>query len=277
MSKQVQYKLLSIDLDGTLLTKFKRITKKDLISLYNYGSQGGLILINTGKSLQSSYKYIQQVKAATGNIKYCSCLNGNLIYDIDKHEIIHYNSIKSEDCKKIYDIVRQHKNKYMCYPIAPGDHKHPKIKNQSNLGILMTRINEIMKYNRTKNPFIEESYKINILTVAKKIDHDIIKEIEALGTVDVLTTNERLFEIVKKGSNKGTSLKKIMQIYNLKKEDVAAIGDSHNDLAMFYEAGTAFLVKDKRAEDLRNAADFIITKKKNKVSEVINNYILKQW
>ncbi len=121
---------------------------------------------------------------------------------------------------------------------------------------------------------IEESYKVNIVASLKKIHPEVAKEIEALGTVDVLTTNDRLYEIVTKGTNKGTSLKKIREIYKFDKKDVAAIGDSHNDLAMFYEAGTAFLVKDKKSEDLRQAADYVITKKKNKVSEVINNYIL---
>ncbi len=268
-----KYKLLSIDLDGTLLTKFKRITRKDLISLYRYSSAGGNIFINTGKSLQSTYKYLNKIQTVTNNMKYCSCLNGNLIYDINKKKVIHYNSIMANDCQKIYDIIQKHNKHFMSYDVE--DYSQPiELKESSNFKILSQRYKQIMHYNRTSDPKIKESHKINIVSVMKPIDHVIAEEIEQLGDVDVIQTNNRLFEIVKKGSNKGTSLNKVMDLYGFKKEEVAAIGDSNNDLEMFKAAGTSFLVNKKAPTKLKKEANAVISTKKNKVTQVIEHYIL---
>ncbi len=269
-----KYKLLSIDLDGTLLTKFKRVTKSDLLSLYNYSKLGGIIFINTGKSLQSTYRYILKLQNITNNFRYCSCLNGNLIYDVNKKEIIYSNSIMADDCKKVFDIVRDHKQKYMSYE-TPTD-KHINLEKQSHIKIFSDRIKQVLHFNNSANPTIKSACKLNILSIGKKIDEAIIDEIKSVADVDVIKTNARLFEVVKRGSNKGTSLKKIMDIYQLNKDDVAAIGDSNNDISMFEASGTSFLVNNKKVSiELRKAATFNVKTRKNKVSKVINNYVLK--
>ncbi len=269
-----KYKLLSIDLDGTLLTKFKRITKKDLLSLYNYSAAGGNILINTGKSLQSTYRYMRKLQTVTKQMKYCSCLNGNLIYDINKEEVIYYNSIMAQDCKKIFDIVRSHKKRYMCYEV-PQDPKHIKLEDVSHLKVLKDRYCQTRYYNKVKNPDIKSSYKINVIGFPKPIGQDIVADIKAATDVKVIQTNDRLFEIVNNGSNKGTSLTKITNMYGFKQADVASIGDSNNDLEMFKASGAGFLVKKRPGSELEKAASQVVPSRKNKVSKVINNYILK--
>ncbi len=63
--------------------------------------------------------------------------------------------------------------------------------------------------------------------------------------------------------NKGTALKYIIHKLQLKKEEVASIGDSEVDVPMFYESGYSFLVNDKFSvgNEVQRLTNLIITKR----------------
>ncbi|MGL4951854.1 MAG: HAD family hydrolase, partial [Mycoplasma sp.] len=75
-NKKIKYKLFSIDLDGTLLTRRKKISDEDMSALKVYMENGGEVLVNTGKSLNSTLKHIKQIEDGTGfKLNYLSCLS----------------------------------------------------------------------------------------------------------------------------------------------------------------------------------------------------------
>jgi hydroxymethylpyrimidine pyrophosphatase-like HAD family hydrolase len=61
----MKYKLFGIDLDGTLLSKNKRISNKNLQALSRYINDGGIPVIITGRSFVSSREYVRKIEQYT--------------------------------------------------------------------------------------------------------------------------------------------------------------------------------------------------------------------
>lgn len=49
--KNIKYKLFSIDLDGTILSRiFKKPSKKNCLAIQNFMNCGGIIILNSGRA-----------------------------------------------------------------------------------------------------------------------------------------------------------------------------------------------------------------------------------
>jgi hypothetical protein len=106
----MKYKLFAIDLDGTLLSKNKKIKEENLIAIKDYQNLGGEPVIITGKEVSSAKYYIDIINKYTGHkIKYLAALNGNIIIDLLTDEIIYSQKLDNDICQKIYNIVQKNK------------------------------------------------------------------------------------------------------------------------------------------------------------------------
>jgi hydroxymethylpyrimidine pyrophosphatase-like HAD family hydrolase len=78
----MKYKLIAIDIDGTLANGFNKISKKNLDALHKYYKKGGEIVICTGRSLLTTLDTVEKIETAIeGKIKYVICSKGAYIYD----------------------------------------------------------------------------------------------------------------------------------------------------------------------------------------------------
>jgi Cof subfamily protein (haloacid dehalogenase superfamily) len=75
------------------------------------------------------------------------------------------------------------------------------------------------------------------------------------------------------GVNKGTSINYIANKLGIKKEQIAAIGDSNNDLAAFESASLKIAVKSK-SKKLIEASSIYLSYSRNAVADAIRNHIL---
>lgn len=101
-NKKTSYKLLSLDLDGTLLSPILRRAKKaDCLAIQDYISAGGIPFINTGRPPWAVEKIINRIQSAGKHkLKLLSSLNGSYIKDFSDGEVI-TSTISHEYCKRI--------------------------------------------------------------------------------------------------------------------------------------------------------------------------------
>lgn len=258
-------KLLSIDLDGTLLNKWKNISKPDLNSLKKFEEQGGIIIINTGKTLRPTLKIIKKINRYLKDpIKVCSCLNGNIIYDCVKKELISYTYMPKNIFQQVRSIAKQHML-IMGYYRLIGNNKQA-----INQNIIKTKQNLI-------NPFSKknfDTYKINLIAKWRTLFNKpcLMDDLENIKEIEVLKTNHRLFEIVSSQSNKGKSLEIVCNYLKVPLDKVGTIGDSWNDVPMFKKSKFSFLVSNKYAKQIAKYATHYIDVKKHRVKRVIDQY-----
>ncbi|MEG1820866.1 MAG: HAD hydrolase family protein, partial [Malacoplasma sp.] len=102
------YKMAFIDLDGTLLSLFDRISLSNLKSLKKYKYLGGEIVLCTGRWPISAYKINTILENYNGKKnRYLVCLNGALIYDLLSKKTIRKEFIESSICEKILNIRKE--------------------------------------------------------------------------------------------------------------------------------------------------------------------------
>lgn len=85
--------ILSIDLDGTLLTDDKKISSYTLEVLKKCQKRGCKILINTSRSYIRTLEISEML-----NADYTSCFNGNYVFS--KDEVLHKKCLGKNICKR---------------------------------------------------------------------------------------------------------------------------------------------------------------------------------
>ena len=79
------YKLVAIDLDGTLLNSYGQVSEKNRSALQKIQEKGTRVIISSGRSTNS----VKNIANDIGIDSYIICGNGSLIYDLQSEEIIY--------------------------------------------------------------------------------------------------------------------------------------------------------------------------------------------
>ena len=88
--------ILFSDMDGTLLTRKKEITQKDLDAIKRFTSLGGKFTVATGRTVQTFEQYRDMLDINIPIILF----NGALIYDYSTKDTLYMNSLP-ENAKDI--------------------------------------------------------------------------------------------------------------------------------------------------------------------------------
>lgn len=109
------YKLIAIDMDGTLLKEDKTISVKTKQALKAANSLGIKIVLTSGRPIQGIKSYLNELKL-TGKDDYVISLNGALICKCDDYSIISSNeTLKGRDLKYIYNKVKDLKTYFHAF------------------------------------------------------------------------------------------------------------------------------------------------------------------
>jgi HAD superfamily hydrolase (TIGR01484 family) len=162
----LKYRLLAIDLDGTLLSKSKKISANNFIALHRYISNGGSCVIMTGRSITSAERYAKQIDDYTQNkSKFIIALNGAYVKNLSTGESIK-NPIDENIAKDIYAYAKKNKLSTWFYT-EESIAKKGVISTWSFLAIILKYLQCIRLF-RFKKGVNLASFKLNILSFSKK-------------------------------------------------------------------------------------------------------------
>lgn len=256
-------KIIALDFDGTFLNSLKEIPQENLEALALAKEKGVLIVPATGrlpKAIPEPFK---------SESPYYICVNGAIVYDSIKHEIISTEYISNETALKIYSFAKTLPCIYDSYI--------------ENVGY----INKDM-YDMLEDYFIDKFYAKVVKTVRTPIDDlekfvienhhtpqkmqyffqdlDLRDQIMLQINKDypdlVATTSlESNIEINQKNATKGNALEKLCKYLDIPIECSVAIGDGTNDLSMIKSAGIGVCMING-ADECKEVAD-IVTKYDN--------------
>ena len=272
----MNFKLLALDLDGTLLNDNCEISTENLSSIGKAIGAGIKVIITTGRSYPSAKKYINQVNSPDPAVTYTGAviqihekiirritINNELTHDLlNTIRAIGYSPIiYLTDNNKYYEHLGHFKNSFL----------------QFSAGTESSLIKTV--------DLFEKNWRdvIRISVAGGKGDvpllHSSIKEKygSKVKTVDTYfpTWNFYLFEILDKCCSKSIALSFICDMYGIASSEVITIGDNNNDLDMIRWAGLGAVMKNG-LESVLSEADYVTEKNNNEngVSEVIEKFIL---
>ena len=270
------YKLVAIDLDGTMLNQYGIITEKTKKAISKAQEKGVEVMIASGRAITSVKRFSKEINSN----KYFISGNGAITYDIKNNKILYENILSKTKALKIIKICEENSIYYNVYTengiIAKNLSYNTLYYYKDNL----TKPEE----NRTHINIVENVYdyfeqreekilKIMICDEHKTVFNSIVRKLKELSEIEVLEVSHMSRKIIKQGTDeialeyfytevsakdvdKWNALEEIIGLMNISKEEVVTIGDNANDLKMITNAGLGVAMGES-APYVKQSADII--------------------
>lgn len=288
------YKLIAIDMDGTLLDSYGNVSNENKIAIEKALKKGIKVVLASGRMPKAMLGVANEINAN----EYIISGNGASILDIKNDKIIYNNYIKKE---KILEIIKLCEENSIFYNVYTNNFIITKSfdynilfyhnENKKNLEEKKIKINVMEDiYSYIKNYEGEDFLKIIICDGNKLIFKSIMNKLKTIKEVDILEVSHMSKKIIQHGSqekeiayyyteitnenvNKWTAIQELINMLNIKPEEVIAIGDNINDEQMIKNAKIGVAMGNSNPY-IKNIADEI-TKDNNLsgVAEIINKLL----
>ena len=258
------YKLVAIDLDGTMLNHYGEISENTKTILSKCIDKGINIILASGRPVDSIKTIAQEI----GSKNYFIAGNGSIIYDIQNQEIIYEKFLSKEKVLEIIKICEENSISYNVYTentiIAKSlkynvlyYHKE-NLKREEGKRTHITIVNNVAEYiQRMENP---KFLKFTICDESKVVFQSIMKKLKKVSNIEVLEVLHMSRKIIRQGTeeipieyyyteitlkdvDKWNALTYLMEKLNVDRSETIAIGDNINDKKMIENAGVGIVMK----------------------------------
>ena len=277
------YKLIAIDLDGTMLNSYGIVTENTKKVIKKTIERGTDVIIASGRPIDS----IKAIAKEIGSEKYFIAGNGALIYDIQKDEIIYEKYMTKEKVLEIIKICEENSISYNVYTdktiLAKAlkynvlyYHKE-NLKKEESKKTNISIVDNMYEY--VKNMQEEKFLKITICDENRSVFSSIIRKLKEIKGIDVLDVSHMSRKTIKQGSedipieyyyteislenvDKWDAILYLIEKLNLDKTEVMSIGDNINDKKMIENAGLGIAMQGSTP---------IVTEVANYITDTNNN------
>ena len=238
------YKLVAIDLDGTMLNKYGIVTDNTKQVINEIIKKGTDVIIASGRPIDS----IKNIAKEIGSENYFIAGNGSLIYDIKKNQIIYEKFLDKQKILEIIDICENNSISYNIYTEETILAKKleynvlyyykENLKKEEKNKTSITIVEDIIEY--IKNSNNEKFLKITICDETKSIFNSVIRKLKTVSDIDILDVSHMSRKVIKQGTedvsieyfyteislkevDKWTAIEYLINKLNIKKEEVIAI------------------------------------------------------
>ena len=280
------YKMIILDLDGTLLNDYKKISEENINLIKRaYEEKGILSVIATGRPLG----YVNEICDLYGNCfaNYIIACNGAIIKDSKANQYIHKVTFTNEEVLNLRNIFLQENADYMMlYTDEQVIIEAEDTKRLENAGIALGQ--KKTKIENIENVVNNSNITIFLCLIGGNIPtlENIIKKINTLKEIESSvichylckteggTFESKYIDIMKKGCSKKNAIQILADKLGIKQEEIIVMGDGGNDISMFECAGLKIAMANAEPY-LKEKADFITTSNNDSgVAKAIQKFIL---
>lgn len=257
--KMPNFDILFLDMDGTVLTSDKRVTRRTKAALKAAQDAGVKLVVATGRTMKIAPPIIYEL-----NFDYAIISNGASIYDLKTGERVYHNRFDPAAARVLYDLIKDDCDFIEFF--AGGE-------------ILLSKAAYERKehrdipswhrkyFNENKTPVCEseEAYiaagapgleKVGLVRYKEEVLARIRPKLEATGLFNITGSIARSMEINDNTCSKGVAITELCRRLGIDMKRSAAIGDSGNDLAMIRAAGCGVAMGNGK-NMVKEAADWI--------------------
>ena len=252
--KNMKYKILAFDIDGTLTNSKKEITPDTREAILRAADMGCTIVIATGRPKKGAVKYAEELKLSE-NGGYILALNGGLLERCEDSFALCKSVIDKSYYREICDMAAEYKVGLMTYDgddVVSEDVDNQYLQIEARINGLGTKkvadLYEHLDYEVPK--FLMLGDGDYLAEVEKKVK----KRFE--GRLDVYRSEPFFLEILPLNVNKASTLSKLLDYVGATRKELMAFGDGYNDITMIEYAGMGVAMGN--ANDIVKAsADYV--------------------
>ncbi len=243
-------KLFVSDIDGTLLVAGKNISAKNIEAVQKMTAAGIIVTIATGRMYRAALPIAEELGVNVPIITY----NGALIKSTDG-EIIHCEYLPP---KIVVDVVNFFEARGWYLQSYSGDVLH--YPEHCNFSEGYEKAQKVSGVAVGWDGLREKTADVcKLLGISPDAEENLkrIAEIKAAfgNKIDVTKSHPLYCEIICPGVSKAAAVKILAQKLKIDRAEVAAIGDSDNDLPMLKVAGTS-IAMGNATDEVKAACDF---------------------
>lgn len=242
--------LLCTDLDDTLLTTDKHISEENKQAIEYFKKEGGLFTFATGRVIHGARLMLEYITPNAPMV----CFNGGGIYDFQRDKML-WSLYLDDEAVRVAEFV---------------DRKFPQagIEVCTEERVYFSKINRLIQehqvFEKLPDNFVEyhdipETWKKVLFMVE---DYEIpalrklIQDSEFADKYSFIQSSPNYYELLPKGSDKGTGLLKLAELLRIDPKKTIGMGDNENDITLIKLAGVGIAVANAIPE-ARDAADYI--------------------
>ena len=248
------YKLIAMDLDGTLNNDEKRITEKTLQALLNAQKRGIRLALASARPSPGLYKERDILRMAeNGGI--LMSYNGGRIVDAGTGKVLFETAMDVDTTKSVLRFLET-------LPVTPilDDGIRFYVTDPEGYKVQYECWNNQMECTQVENlaeflPFAPVKILMSVqpeelLAVQEKIASFLPE------SLTVVQTAPFYLEVIPKTINKGQGIRDICKVLGLDTEEVIAFGDAANDIPMLLSAGMGVAMGNAQ-QPVKDAADYV--------------------
>jgi len=208
----MMYKLVAIDLDGTLLNSYGEVSNRNKEKIQKAIEKGTEVILASGRPIMS----VKNLANEIGCNHYMICGNGAITYDIQKEEILYNRFLEKSKVLQIIKICEENSIFYNVYT------KDTILTKHLNYNILFYHQENASKPEEKKTHITimenvkeyvenrEEEYylKITICDNDKVVFGSIIRKLRTIKNVDVLDVAHMSRKVIRDGTENVSYVKK---------------------------------------------------------------------
>lgn len=270
----MKYKLMCIDVDGTLVDSDKNLPEENRKAIQEAYKAGLKIAIASGRAPAS----VKEILDDLGIKGYGICLNGSYIIDGDK-EVSRYVFSDEE-----VDIIREIVAKYDVRAFFGTSALN--ITNKEAAGGWLRAIQKSVVKQRElivcNNQGLKDKLynyrglllKVSINEADDETYKKVRKELEDKNMFDVAKSDSHYIDVNIKGINKSKGVHDLAQYLNIDLSEVICVGDNENDIEMIKAAGLGVGMANSCKEVLEICDTVTLSNDECGVAKVIYDYVL---
>ena len=268
------YRLVAIDLDGTMLNQYGIITEETKDVIKKVQEKNVEVIIASGRAINSVKNFSKEINSQN----YFISGNGAITYDIQNDKILYENILSKQKVLQIIKVCEENSIYYNVYTengiIAKSlnyntlyyykDNLSKPEENQTHINI----VENVYEYIEQRE---EKILKIMICDEHQSVFNSIIRKLKEISQIEVLEVSHMSRKIIKQGTeeikleyfytevsaqnvDKWNAIENLIKILDISKEEVIAIGDNANDLKMIQNAGLGIAMGES-APYIKQSAD----------------------
>lgn len=272
----MNYQLMAVDMDGTLLNSQKAISPEDAQSLNQALDLGKTVIFCTGRCLGELRDFFPLFP----RMRYVLCESGALLYDLSSRQAIHRQSFDPETVA----VIRSCTEKLDLMPqlLMDGD----AVMNRADVNILAHfRMEHYRQHFEHCGVMVESVWdrwatsgeavdKICLYHTSPEARAETRRLLEDLDVV-MADTEATSLEISPLGVDKGNGLLLLCRHLSIPLEQTIAVGDSDNDLSVLRTAGLSVAMANASANVRSTCAVVVADNDHCGVAEAVERFLLR--
>lgn len=267
-----KYKLIALDMDGTLLNSDKKISERNCQAIIAAKKQGVNVVLASGRPLAGLRHYFEQLGMTTED-DYVISFNGVMVQRIHDGMVLNSQMMTGKDAKIIARFADQHGlNIHAFSPIRGLISPKGAYYSQHEAEINKIELNLFDFYQLSDDEPIIKVLVAEVESTISAIRDNLPHELRQQFTI--VQSSPHFLEFLNPQANKGYGVACLAKHLGIQADEIICMGDAGNDLHMIQFAGLG-IAMENASEDIKAIAQHITAHhNEDGVAQAIEHFIL---